>query len=150
MHSINAFSTLKFISTLNKCKNFTCVYKFSTFSKNHGHHLKLYNHFTKRKEVVTIGEEQVKVGSNLNKQLTGKMYICGPTVYDYCHLGHALTYLRTDIFRRILCNYANCRLGNLIIILSKSFSFNSFTLNLFLLKIFFLLFFSYSNEYYRH
>ena len=28
-------------------------------------------------------------------------YICGPTVYDYSHLGHARTYLTADILRRI-------------------------------------------------
>ena len=32
-------------------------------------------------------------------------YMCGPTVYDSAHLGHARTYLTFDIIRRILCNY---------------------------------------------
>jgi len=31
-----------------------------------------------------------------------KMYSCGPTVYDYTHIGHARTYVLTDIFRRVL------------------------------------------------
>ncbi|KAL7719208.1 cysteine--tRNA ligase [Entamoeba marina] len=34
-----------------------------------------------------------------------KWYSCGPTVYDDSHLGHARTYLSTDIFRRILEDY---------------------------------------------
>ena len=32
-------------------------------------------------------------------------YMCGPTVYDSAHLGHARTYLTFDIIRRILINY---------------------------------------------
>ena len=29
-------------------------------------------------------------------------YMCGPTVYDYAHLGHARAYLTFDILRGIL------------------------------------------------
>lgn len=32
-------------------------------------------------------------------------YSCGPTVYDDAHLGHARTYVCTDIIRRLLVNY---------------------------------------------
>ncbi len=32
-------------------------------------------------------------------------YMCGPTVYDSAHLGHARTYLSFDILRRILTKY---------------------------------------------
>jgi len=40
--------------------------------------------------------------------LSGKLvrwYLCGPTVYDATHLGHARTYLSFDILRRILEDY---------------------------------------------
>jgi len=37
-------------------------------------------------------------------------YSCGPTVYDDAHLGHARTYVSTDIIRRILINHFNCKL----------------------------------------
>lgn len=30
------------------------------------------------------------------------MYICGPTVYDFCHLGHARGYVSADVLRRFL------------------------------------------------
>ncbi|KAJ8599745.1 hypothetical protein CTAYLR_003427 [Chrysophaeum taylorii] len=30
------------------------------------------------------------------------MYVCGPTVYDAAHLGHARTYIQFDVVRRIL------------------------------------------------
>jgi cysteinyl-tRNA synthetase len=32
-------------------------------------------------------------------------YICGPTVYDAAHLGHARTYVSFDMLRRIMTNY---------------------------------------------
>lgn len=32
-------------------------------------------------------------------------YACGPTVYDSAHIGHARTYICTDIIRRILLKY---------------------------------------------
>lgn len=31
-----------------------------------------------------------------------KAYVCGPTVYDYCHIGHARTYINFDVLRRYL------------------------------------------------
>lgn len=34
-------------------------------------------------------------------------YACGPTVYDVAHIGHARTYICTDIIRRIMVLYFN-------------------------------------------
>ena len=31
-----------------------------------------------------------------------KMYVCGPTVYDHAHLGHAKTYVSFDVINRYL------------------------------------------------
>lgn len=53
--------------------------------------LTVYNTLTRRQEpLVTIEPQQVK------------MYCCGVTVYDYCHLGHARSYIVWDTIRRYL------------------------------------------------
>ena len=33
--------------------------------------------------------------------------MCGPTVYDSSHMGHARTYLGMDILRRVMMDYFN-------------------------------------------
>lgn len=49
--------------------------------------LQIYNSLTRSKEVFTPIEPG-KV----------RMYVCGMTIYDYCHIGHA----DDDVFRRRL------------------------------------------------
>jgi cysteinyl-tRNA synthetase len=59
--------------------------------------LTIYNTLTRTKEPFqTLTPNQVK------------MYCCGVTVYDYCHLGHARSYIVWDTVRRYLqwCGYA--------------------------------------------
>ncbi len=52
--------------------------------------IKIYNTLTKKKEVFTpINQDIVKI------------YACGPTVYDYAHIGNFRTYLMEDILNRI-------------------------------------------------
>jgi cysteinyl-tRNA synthetase len=51
--------------------------------------MKLFNSFSRRKEEF-ISIEKNKV----------KMYVCGQTVYDYCHLGHARKAVVFDMIRR--------------------------------------------------
>jgi cysteinyl-tRNA synthetase len=53
--------------------------------------LQLYNSLTRQKEAL----EPLEPGKV-------KMYCCGVTVYDYCHLGHARCYVAWDILRRYL------------------------------------------------
>ncbi len=53
--------------------------------------LKLYNTLTR----------QIEEFVPLNPPNVG-MYICGPTVYDYFHIGNARTFLMADIIRRYL------------------------------------------------
>ncbi|CDW56465.1 cysteinyl tRNA synthetase, cytoplasmic [Trichuris trichiura] len=56
--------------------------------------LKLYNSLTRRKELfIPINGNQVT------------WYICGPTVYDVAHMGHARSYISFDILRRVLKDY---------------------------------------------
>jgi len=53
--------------------------------------VRVYNTMTKQKEEFKpLREDEVR------------MYVCGPTVYDYTHLGHARTYIAFDVIRRYL------------------------------------------------
>ncbi|QQG50021.1 MAG: cysteine--tRNA ligase [Candidatus Berkelbacteria bacterium] len=53
--------------------------------------LELYNTLTTKKEpFYSIEPHKVR------------MYVCGPTVYDYDHIGHARTYLSFDLLNRVL------------------------------------------------
>src|SRR3989337_3029161 len=55
--------------------------------------LRLYNTLTRK----------VEEFKSLNPPKVG-MYSCGPTVYDYTHIGHLRTYVGNDILRRVLEN----------------------------------------------
>lgn len=53
--------------------------------------MKLYNSLTKKVEDFTpISPPKVS------------LYVCGVTVYDYCHLGHARAYVAFDLLKRVL------------------------------------------------
>ncbi|GAB6101927.1 cysteine--tRNA ligase [Thermococcus atlanticus] len=53
--------------------------------------IRVYNTLTKQKEEFRpLRKGEVR------------MYVCGPTVYDYTHLGHARTYIAFDVIRRYL------------------------------------------------
>ncbi len=55
------------------------------------HELKVHNNLSKRKEAfVPIDAEHVR------------MYVCGMTVYDYCHIGHARVLVVFDVINRYL------------------------------------------------
>lgn len=58
--------------------------------------LKVYNSLTRSKN------DFVPIDSS-GKRVT--WYVCGPTVYDDAHLGHARNYVSTDILRRIMRDY---------------------------------------------
>jgi len=53
--------------------------------------LRLYNTRSRRKEVFEPREDR-----------RVRMYVCGPTTYDYSHLGHAKSYVGFDTVRRYL------------------------------------------------
>ncbi|KAA0875350.1 cysteine--tRNA ligase [Nitrincola tapanii] len=53
--------------------------------------LQIYNTLSRRKEVFTPLNEG-KIG----------MYVCGVTVYDYCHIGHARVMVAFDVISRFL------------------------------------------------
>jgi len=51
--------------------------------------MKIYNTLTGAKEeFIPLEKERIR------------MYVCGPTVYDYCHIGHARSIITFDIIRR--------------------------------------------------
>ena len=52
--------------------------------------LRIYNSLSRRKEIFPLHPAQVR------------MFVCGPTVYSYAHLGHARTYIAFDIIARYL------------------------------------------------
>jgi len=53
--------------------------------------LRIYNTLTRQMEdFIPLHENKVN------------MYVCGPTVYDHCHLGHARSYISFDVIRRYL------------------------------------------------
>ncbi len=53
--------------------------------------IKVYNTLTRKKELF----KPIK-GKNV------KLFVCGPTVYDYSHIGHAKTYTQFDVIVRYL------------------------------------------------
>lgn len=52
--------------------------------------IKVYNTMTRKKEELKV----------VNNKL--KLFVCGPTVYDYSHIGHARTYISFDVIVRYL------------------------------------------------
>lgn len=57
--------------------------------------LALYNSLTRQKELFRPDQDPAASPAV-------KFYVCGVTVYDYCHLGHARTYTVWDTLRRYL------------------------------------------------
>lgn len=53
--------------------------------------MRLHNTLTKKVEEFTPREDN-----------TVQMFVCGPTVYDFSHLGHAKTYILFDVLARVL------------------------------------------------
>lgn len=64
--------------------------------------MKLYNTLSKKVEAFrSLSELQSQNGDEQeNKQV--KMYACGPTVYDYTHIGHLRKYVMDDVLVRTL------------------------------------------------
>jgi cysteinyl-tRNA synthetase len=52
--------------------------------------LKVYNTLSRKKEVFEVNNQQVS------------MYVCGPTVYNYIHIGNARVFIFFDVVRRYL------------------------------------------------
>ncbi|XP_032102097.1 probable cysteine--tRNA ligase, mitochondrial [Sapajus apella] len=61
--------------------------------------VQVYNSLTGRKEPLIVAHAEA-----------ASWYSCGPTVYDHAHLGHACSYVRFDIIRRILTKVFGCNI----------------------------------------
>ncbi|KAM6178244.1 putative cysteine--tRNA ligase, mitochondrial [Rhynchocyon petersi] len=61
--------------------------------------VKVYNSLTRRKDPLIVANVEA-----------ASWYSCGPTVYDHAHLGHACSYVRFDIIRRILTKVFGCNI----------------------------------------
>ena len=69
---------------------------WEVYTSSEAPQLHLYNSLTRRKDIFRpIEGNQIKA------------YVCGPTVYDSAHMGHARAYLSLDIVRRVLSQYFN-------------------------------------------
>src|SRR3989344_5406987 len=53
--------------------------------------LRIYNTLTRQKEIFTPLDPA-----------SVRMFVCGPTVYDLSHIGHARTYIPFDLGARVL------------------------------------------------
>ncbi|KAG5344542.1 SYCM protein, partial [Acromyrmex charruanus] len=91
MHKLNRICK-RFVNTEAKCRDRPQWIK----PVGHQTEVSIYNLITK-----------CKVPLILKTQNILKWYICGPTVYDSAHIGHATTYIKSDIIRRILSDYFN-------------------------------------------
>ncbi|XP_036156296.1 probable cysteine--tRNA ligase, mitochondrial isoform X1 [Myotis myotis] len=67
--------------------------------EGHDTGVKVYNSLTLRKDPLIVGSADA-----------ASWYSCGPTVYDHSHLGHACSYVRFDIIRRILTRVFGCNI----------------------------------------
>ena len=64
---------------------------FSAGSRCRMSELQLYNSLSQQKEVFQTDNGPVKIN----------MYVCGMTVYDFCHLGHARMIVAFDMISRV-------------------------------------------------
>jgi len=79
-------------------------------SRKHTTHCHQSYDFSLRNSLLaTDGDTTSKTTFSSGTSLT--WYSCGPTVYDSSHMGHARTYVCTDIIRRIMVDYFNIRMN---------------------------------------
>ncbi|XP_047343945.1 probable cysteine--tRNA ligase, mitochondrial isoform X5 [Vespa velutina] len=103
-----------YLKYLRVNKSFKCLNRIYRINSVHTHISKQENKF---KWIEPIGTDtgiklynpitKTKVSLILRKEGFLTWYMCGPTVYDSAHIGHAITYIRFDIIRQILSQYFN-------------------------------------------
>ncbi len=62
------------------------------------HNIRIFNTLTKKKDLIKPIKDlsRGKAGKKIN------LFVCGPTVYDFSHIGHAKTYIPYDAFVKYL------------------------------------------------
>ncbi|KAJ9582496.1 hypothetical protein L9F63_003189, partial [Diploptera punctata] len=99
---MNLFRKQKFVFDCLKKRHIECIYRNESsdsrwkLPSGHQTNISVYNCITNSKVPLVL-----KSSNYLS------WYMCGPTVYDSAHLGHACCYLKFDIIRRILSSYFN-------------------------------------------
>ncbi|XP_035717122.1 probable cysteine--tRNA ligase, mitochondrial isoform X1 [Vespa mandarinia] len=103
-----------YLKYLRVNKSFKCLNRIYRINSVHTHISKQENKF---KWIKPVGTDtgiklynpitKTKVSLILRKEGFLTWYMCGPTVYDSAHIGHAITYIRFDIIRQILSQYFN-------------------------------------------
>lgn len=79
-------------------------------SRKHTTHCQSSNDFNLRNSLLaTDGDATNRTAFSSGTSLS--WYSCGPTVYDSSHMGHARTYVCTDVIRRVMVDYFNVRMN---------------------------------------
>ncbi|XP_020021323.2 probable cysteine--tRNA ligase, mitochondrial isoform X2 [Castor canadensis] len=78
-----------------------CTRRGQAWQRPEGHDtgVQVYNSLTGRKDPLIVARADAV-----------SWYSCGPTVYDHAHLGHACSYVRFDIVRRVLTEFFGCNI----------------------------------------
>ena len=91
LHQNDMFKTPCHSELPEKARNLTYFLSQETLNIIKSMTLKIYNTLTKQKEIF-IPFKKGRVG----------IYVCGPTVYDHPHIGHAKSYISFDVIVRYL------------------------------------------------
>lgn len=62
--------------------------------------------------IISVMSKQLSIKDSLSKRSVLidlskeiKIYVCGPTIYDYCHMGHARSFIVFDALRRSMAQF---------------------------------------------
>lgn len=97
------------LSRMRKALPLNAMLGGSRISRLHSTHCSNNTFLLRNSLLSTDGESTNKTSFHSGSALS--WYSCGPTVYDSSHMGHARTYVCTDIIRRTMVDYFNVRMN---------------------------------------